>query len=118
MKHFRLILTSMRIITTLLFAGNVFFMMQLYDSIKGRYISDVKQCLSRAGQIETVDRIVNAGLGGDDDVVWLSIGLQKSDVGSTMDAGQLREMDYSQGFRLVDEQIMSTIARHLNDSNY
>lgn len=118
MKHFRLILTSMRIITTLLFAGNVFFMMQLYDSIKDRYISDVKQCLSRAGQIETVDRIVDAGLGGDDDVVWLSIGLQKSDVGSTMDAGQLREMDYSQGFRRVDEQIMSTIARHLNDSNY
>ena len=105
MKHFRLILTSIRIIVTLLFAGNVFFMVQLYNSIKERYISDVEQSLSRADQIETVDRIVDAGLVGDDDVVWLSIGLHKSDVGSAMDTEQLREMDYSQGFRRVDKQI-------------
>ncbi len=118
MKHFRLILTSIRIIVTLLFAGNVFFMVQLYNSIKERYISDVEQSLSRADQIETVDRIVDAGLVGDDDVVWLSIGLQKSDVGSAMDTEQLREMDYSQGFRRVDKQIMSMIAQHLHDGSY
>ena len=93
MKHFKLILTSMRIIVGLLFATNVIFMVQLYKSIKERYICDVVQCLSRADQIETVDRIIDAGLVGDDDVVWVSIGLQKSDVGSTMDAVKLREMD-------------------------
>lgn len=118
MKHFKLILTSMRIIVTLLFAGNVIFMIQLYNSIKERYINDVEQCLSRADQIETVDRIVEAGLCGDDDVVWIQIGLQKSEVGNTMDAEQLRDMNYSQGFRRVDKQIMSMIAQRLHDDNY
>lgn len=118
MKHFKLILALMRIIVALLFAGNVIFMVQLYNSIKERYISDVEQSLCRADQIETVDRIVDAGLGGDDDVVWLSIGLQKSDVGSTMDAEQLRRLDYSQGFRRADKQIMSIIAQSLHDGNY
>lgn len=37
MKHFKLILTSMRIIVLLLFAANVVFMVQLYNSIKERY---------------------------------------------------------------------------------
>lgn len=118
MKHFKLILNSVRIIFALLLLANVMFMVQLYDSIKERYISDVEQCLSRADQIETVNRIIDAGLGGDDEVVWLSIGLQKSDVGSTMNADSLREMDYSQGFHRVDKQIMSTIARHLHFGNY
>ncbi|MDE6574433.1 MAG: HAMP domain-containing histidine kinase [Muribaculaceae bacterium] len=115
MKHFKLILTSIRIIVTLLFAANVVFMVQLYNSIKERYISDVEQCLSRADQIEMVDRIIGAGLSGDDDVVWISIGLQKSDVGSTMNADKLREMDYSQGFRRVDKQLMSMIAQNLHN---
>lgn len=118
MKHFKLILTLMRIIVSLLFVANVVFMVQLYNSIKERYISDVEQCLSRADQIEMVDRIIDAGLGGDDDVVWVSIGLQKSDVGSTMDAEELRKLDYSQGFRIVDKQILSIIAQHLHDNNY
>ena len=118
MKHFKLILASMRIIVGLLFAANVIFMMQLYNSIKERYISDVEQCLSRADQIELVDRIIDAGLGGDDDVVWVAIGLQKSDVGSTMNAEELRELDYSQGFRRVDKQIMSMIAQYLHDGSY
>ncbi|WP_302583106.1 sensor histidine kinase [Paramuribaculum intestinale] len=118
MKHFKLILTSMRIIVGVLFVANVIFMMQLYNSIKTRYINDVEQCLSRADQIEMVDRIIDAGLGGDDDVVWVSIGLQKSDVGSTMNAEELRELDYSQGFRRVDKQIMSMIAQHLHDGSY
>lgn len=118
MKHFKLILLSMRIIVTLLFIANVIFMVKLYNSIKERCISDVEQSLSRADQIEMVDRIIDAGLTGDDDVVWLQIGLQKSDVDSAMDAEQLRKMDYSQGFRRVDNQIISVIARHLHDSNY
>ncbi|WP_290150641.1 sensor histidine kinase [Paramuribaculum intestinale] len=108
----------MRIIVGVLFVANVIFMMQLYNSIKTRYINDVEQCLSRADQIEMVDRIIDAGLGGDDDVVWVSIGLQKSDVGSTMNAEELRELDYSQGFRRVDKQIMSMIAQHLHDGSY
>lgn len=65
-----------------------------------------------------VDRIIDAGLGGDDEVVWVSIGLQKSDVGLVMDAEELRKLDYSQGFRRVDKQIMSMIAQHLHDGNY
>ena len=118
MKHFKLILTSMRIIVGVLFVANVIFMMQLYNSIKTRYLNDVEQCLSRADQIEMVDRIIDAGLGGDDDVVWVSIGLQKSDVGSTMNAEELRELDYSQGFRRVDKQIMSMIAQYLHGGSY
>ena len=118
MKHFKLILASMRIIVGLLFVANVIFMVQLYNSIKERYISDVEQCLSRADQIETVDRIIDAGLTGEDDVVWVAIGLQRSDVGSTMDAEELRKLNYSQRFRRVDSQIMSMIAQHLHDGNY
>lgn len=116
MRHFKLILTSMRIIITLLFAANVIFMVQLYYSIKERYISDVEQCLSRADQIEMVDRIIDAGLGGYDDVVWIEIGLQKSDVGTTMNAEQLRAMNYSQGFRRVDKQIISMINMYLHEN--
>lgn len=115
MKHFKLILTCMRVIVGMLFVANMIFMIQLYNSIKERYISDVEQCLSRADQIEMVDRIADAGLTDDDDFVWIQIGLQKSDVGSTMSAEELREMDYSQGFRRVDKQIMSMIAQHLHD---
>ena len=33
MKHFKLILASIRILVSLLFAANVIFMVQLYDSI-------------------------------------------------------------------------------------
>lgn len=118
MKHFKLILTLIRIIFTLLLAANVYFMVRLYGSIKDRYIDDVEQCLSRADQIETVDRIIDAGLGGEDNVVWISIGLQKSDVGDTMNADELREKDYSQGFRRVDKQVLSVIARLIHDDSY
>ncbi|MDE5656471.1 MAG: HAMP domain-containing histidine kinase, partial [Muribaculaceae bacterium] len=116
MKHFKLILNSIRIIFTLLLAANVVFMVQLYNSIKERYICDVEQCLNRAVQIEMVDRITDAGLGGEDNIVWINIGLQKSDVGTTMDAEELRNMDYSQGFRRVDKQIISIITQYLHDN--
>lgn len=118
MKHFKLILNLIRVIFALLLAANVYFMVRLYDSIKERYIDDVEQCLSRADQIETVDRIIDAGLGGEDDVVWVNIGLQKSDVGNTMDAEELQLKDYSQGFRRADKQILSVISRHLHDGVY
>ncbi len=118
MKHFKLILTSMRIIVGVRFVANVIFMMQLYNSIKTRYINDVEQCLSRADQIEMVDRIIDAGLVGNDEVVWIQIGLQRSDVGTTMDAEELRKLNYSQRFRRVDRQIMSMIAQHLHDGSY
>ncbi len=118
MKHFKLILTLIRVIFTLLLAANVYFMVRLYGSIKDRYMEDVEQCLSRADQIETVDRIIDAGLGGKDDVVWIQLGLQKSDVGDTMDADELREKNYSQGFFRVDKQLMSMIARLIHDDSY
>lgn len=118
MKHFKLILITIRVVFTLLLAANVFFMVRLYDSIKERYISDVEQSLSRADQIETVDRIIDAGLGGEDGVVWLNLGLQKSDVGDAMDAEELSEKDYSQGFRRPDKQILSMIAGALHNDMY
>lgn len=118
MKHFKLILILIRIVFTLLLAANVYFIVRLYGSIKDRYMDDVEQCLTRADQIETVDRIIDAGLGGEDDVVWIQLGLQKSDVGDTMDVDKLREKDYSQGFRRVDKQLMSQIARLIHDDSY
>lgn len=118
MKHFKLTLALIRIIFTLLLVANVYFMVRLYGSIKERYMDDVEQCLSRADQIETVDRIIDAGLGGEDDVVWIQLGLQKSDVGNTMNADELLEKDYSQGFRRVDKQVMSMIARLIHDDSY
>lgn len=116
MKNFKTILTTLRIVVTLLFAANVIFMFQLYSSIKERYVSDVEQSISRADQIEMVDRIVKAGLAATNEVVWLQIGLQKSDVGTTIDAELLKEMNYSQGFRRVDKQLMTYIAEYLHDS--
>ncbi|WP_290376287.1 hypothetical protein, partial [uncultured Duncaniella sp.] len=60
MKHFKLILICMCVIVAMLFVANMIFMIQLYNSIKERYINDVEQCLSRADQIEMVDRIIDA----------------------------------------------------------
>ncbi|MDE6485777.1 MAG: HAMP domain-containing histidine kinase [Duncaniella sp.] len=116
MKHFRFILTSMRIIITLLFVANVIFMVKLYDSIKERYINDIKQSLSRADQIELVDRIIKAGYGNDDDVVWINVGLQKSDVGSAMNTDDLLAGNYSQGFHRPDEQILAVINNYLHEN--
>lgn len=114
MKHFRLILTLMRIVVTILFVANVIFMMQLYNSIKARFISDVEQCLARADQIETVDRITASGM-SEDSIVWIEIGLHKSEIGSTMDTQELRKLEYSQGFLRVDQQILSNINQYLHD---
>lgn len=115
MKHFRLILFAMWTIFALLLSANVIFMVQLYDSIKERYVSDVEQAFCRADQIEMVDRIVDAGLGDEDDVLWLRIGLRKTETNGAMSAEELRELDYSQGFRRVDRQLLSVIAGYLHD---
>lgn len=116
MKHFKAILTILRIVAAVLFTANVIFMVQLYDSIKERYISDVEQSLTRADQIEIVDRIVNAGLAGDDDVVWIQLGLKKSDVGTASTPEELDKLGYSQGYRRADRQIMAYIAKCLHDN--
>lgn len=117
MKHFRLILSLLRIVVALLFAANILFMVQLYGSIKDRYIDDVEQSLHRADQIEMVDRIINSGVCGEDSVLWLSIGLKKSDVGDTMDSDELHEKGYSQGYKRVDRQLMNIISGYLHDNN-
>ncbi len=116
MKHFKLILNLGRIVIVLLFAANVIFMVQLYNSIKQRYIDDVEQCLRRADQIEIVDRIIDAGLGDEDDVVRLTLGLQKSDTGDAVSADELMEKGYSQGYRRVDKQLISVITNYLHDN--
>ena len=115
MKHFRLILTLIRIVITLLFAANVIFMVKLYNSIKERYIDDVEQCLRRADQIEITDRIIDSGGGDTNNVVWLNIGLQKSDTDSDMNAEEMDENGYSQGYRRMDKQLISVITRHLHN---
>lgn len=114
MKHFGLILMVMRIVVILLFVANVAFMSCLYSSIKERYMEDLSQSLCRADQIEIVDRIVDAGMGGEDDVVWIQLGLQKFDTGDDDSGDELREKGYSQGYRRIDKQIVSEIARFLH----
>lgn len=115
MKHFRLILTVMRIVAAVLFAANVVFMTQLYDSIRERYIDDVEQCLRRADLIELIDRITKAGEDSDGTVeMW--VGLQKSDIGVARTAEELERADYSQGFRRVDRQLVSLTAAYLHSA--
>lgn len=115
MKHFRIILTVTRITVSVLFAANVIFMVQLYDSIKDRYLDDVEQSLRRADQIEIVDRIVNAGLADEDSVVRLGIGLVKSDTGTVSTPEEMSKADYSQGYRRMDRQIISEITHYLHN---
>lgn len=114
MKHFRIILTVTRVVVALLFAANVVFMVQLYNSIKERYLDDVMQCLTRADQIEIVDRIIDAGGADSTGALWLEIGLQKTDIKSVTEAAY--DPDYSQGYRRVDRQILSVITRRLHEN--
>ncbi len=115
MKHFKVILTAICLIFIALFTANVIFMVQLYESIKERYISDVEQCLNRADHIEMIDRIVDAGFGADDDVVWIQLGLQKSDVDDIESIEDLYQKDYSQGYRRVDRQLLRIVTQYLHD---
>lgn len=113
MKHFRLILTATRIFVTLLLVADVVFMVQLYNSIKKRYIDDVEQSLRRADQIELVDRIVDAGLADENGVVSFQLGLKKSDADTAATAEGLPTDDYSQGYRRMDTQLISVLNRYL-----
>lgn len=116
MKHFRLIITLIRTVVAILFVANVTFMMNLYHSIKERYIDDVAQSLQRADQIEIVDRIIESGLCDDDGIVRICFGLQKSDVYGATNVQELLDRDYSQGYRRVDKQVISVIAQYLHDN--
>lgn len=106
MKYFKTIVICAGIVVAALFAANIICFVQLYSSIKKRYVEDVEQSLRRVDQIEIVDRIVDAGLGEDDDVVWIQFGLQKSELGD----------EYSQGYRRVDRQILSEITGYLHNN--
>ena len=114
MKHFRLILTATRIFVTLLLVADVVFMVQLYNSIKKRYLDDVEQSLRRADQIELVDRIVDAGLADENGVVSFQLGLKKSDADTAATAEGLPTDDYSQGYRRMDTQLISVLNRYLH----
>lgn len=115
MKHFRIVLMLFRIVVAVLFVANFIFMVQLYDSIKQRYIDDVQQCLLRACQIELIGRIIETGHSDDADVVWVQLGLQKSDVGAVCTHDETLKYDYSQGYKRVDEQILSVVTESLYD---
>lgn len=115
MKHFRLILTIIRLVTLVLFVADIIFMMSLYNSIKKRYIDDVEQCLRRADLIELIDRLTAKGYGKDGVIeVWL--GLEKSDVGVAKSPEELLNMNYSQGYKRLDRQLISVITKYLHDS--
>ncbi|MDE6468297.1 MAG: hypothetical protein K2L28_05290, partial [Muribaculaceae bacterium] len=107
MKHFKTILSVTRVVITVLFSANIIFMVQLYGSIKQRYLDDIAQSLRRADQIEIVDRIVASGLADTNDVVQLNIGLVKSEANAPDSA-------YSQGYRRIDRQIISEISQSLH----
>lgn len=114
MKHFRIILAATRITVAVLFAANVFFMVQLYNSIKARYIDDVEQSLCRAEQIEIVERISKSGFSDSADMVAVALFLKKSDVGDASTVDELAQAGYSQGYRRPDKQILSEITKYLH----
>lgn len=114
MKHFGLIITLIRIVVAVLFAANIIFMSNLYHSIKKRYLDDVAQSLRRADQIEIVDRIIEAGLGDENGIVQIQLGLQKSDIDGAATVEELRDREYSQGYRRVDRQVISVITNYLH----
>ncbi len=79
-------------------------------------MEDVEQSLRRADQIEMVDRIIEAGLAGSDEVVWIQVGLQKSDVGDTSDPEEMLAKGYSQGYKYMDRQILAVLTGYLHEN--
>ncbi len=116
MKHFRVITISIILILAGLFAADVAFMVSLYNSIKERYIGDVEQCLMRADLIELVDRLNAAGYGDENGVIGVWLGLQKSDVGAAKTPDELLQVNYSQGYKRMDRQLISVITKYLHDT--
>lgn len=99
-----------------LFIADVAFMVSLYNSIKERYIGDVEQCLMRADLIELIDRMNSAGYGDDQGVIAVWIGLQKSDIGAARTPEELLNINYSQGYKRMDRQLISVITNYLHDT--
>lgn len=115
MKHFKSITLIITAALILLFAGNVLFLVQLYGSIKARYIDDIEQSLRRADLIELIGRVSDAGYGHDGIIdVWT--GLQKSDIGAAGTPEELRKLNYSQGYKRMDRQLISVITKYLHDT--
>ena len=115
MKHFRIILAATRITVAVLFAANVFFfMVQLYNSIKARYIDDVEQSLCRAEQIEIVERISKSGF-PIPPIWWLWRFSQEVGCGRCLYrrracSGRL----FASGTGAPDKQILSEITKYLH----
>ncbi len=116
MKHFKAIIIAIIGVICALFALNILFLVSLYDSIKARYIDDVEQCLRRADLIELIDRIDRAGLADDRGVVEMWIGLQKSDIGAAKTPDELRAINYSQGYKRLDRQLISITEKYLHNT--
>lgn len=114
MKHFRTITIAILATITLLFAANVGFLIRLYNSIKEQYIDNVEQCLRRADLIELIERLTAEGF-GEDGIIEISLGLQKSPVGSAQTRAELLENNYSQGYRRMDRQLISIVTKYLHD---
>lgn len=116
MKHFRVVSISIFAAILILFVADICFMVSLYNSIKQRYLSDVEQCLLRADLIEMIARIDKAGLAGNDGIVEVWTGLQRSDIGAASTPEELHEINYSQGYKRLDRQLISIITKYLHDS--
>lgn len=106
MKHFRYIFTVTCVILALLFGGNIYFMVDLYGSVKQRCIDEVEMSLERAVLIDLVDRMVADGAGDEQDALWVTFGLQASPVDDAETASELTDKGYNQGFRNYDKQLI------------
>lgn len=115
MKHFKIILNSVRIVVAVLFVGIIFFMVQLYNSICEQYVDTMEQCLRRADLIEFISRLDEAGY-GEEGVIPLWLGLRKSEVAAASTPEELLLADYSQGYPRMDRQLISVITRYLHDN--
>lgn len=115
MKHFKSITWIITAALALLFAANVVFLVRLYGSIKERYIDDIEQCLRRADLIELIGRLTDAGFGRNG-VIEVWTGLQKMDVGAASTPEELARLNYSQGYKRMDRQMISITTKFLHDT--
>lgn len=116
MKRFRFITISIITVLGALFIADVSFMASLYRSIKERYIDDVEQCLRRADLIELITRLAECGYADDNGVIGIWLGLQKSDTGAAKTPEELLLANYSQGYKRMDQQLISVITKYLHET--
>lgn len=115
MKHYKTITWIITIALVALFVGNIVFLTRLYDTIRERYVDDIEQSLRRADLIELIGRVTDAGYGHDGIIdVWT--GLQKSDIGAASTPEELEQLNYSQGYKRMDRQLISVITKYLHDT--